>query len=57
MKKLIELLTAAEAEAKQIADAHPKNDIAQCVRARVRSALELTEHVKIAAPSPAPSPK
>lgn len=48
MKKLIELLMAAEAEAKRIADEHPQNATAQVLRARTRSALELTEHVKLA---------
>jgi len=49
MKKLIELLTAAEAEAKRLADATPGNSAAQILRARVRSALEFAE-------SPACSP-
>ena len=56
MKKIIELLTAAEAEAKKIADEHPTNASAQVLRARVRSALDITEHVKLdKMPSAAPA--
>lgn len=47
MKKLLELLTAAEAEAKRLADENPASATAQVLRARVLSALEITEHVKL----------
>lgn len=49
MKKLLELLTQAEAEAKRLADADNSNNNAQILRAKVRSALEFAE-------SPACSP-
>ena len=43
MKKLIKLLTEAEAEAKRLADLNPKHSGAQAVRARVLAAKELAE--------------
>lgn len=43
MKKLSELLTQAEAEAKRLADEQPKNSALQVLRARTRSALEFAE--------------
>lgn len=50
MKKIIELLTQAEAEAKKVADENPNSSTAQVLRARILSALEITEHVKLDAP-------
>lgn len=43
MKKLIELLTQADAEAKRLADENPANAMAQILRARTRSALDFAE--------------
>lgn len=43
MKKLIKLLTEAEAEAKRLADLNPNHSGAQAVRARVRAANDLAE--------------
>lgn len=43
MKKLIELLAAAEAVAKALADSAPQNAAFQVLRARTRSALEFAE--------------
>jgi hypothetical protein len=51
MKKLLELLTAAEAEAKRLADVDNSNSAAQVLRARVRSALEFAESPAFAAPA------
>lgn len=58
MKKLVELLIAAEAEAKQLADANPKHGAAQALRARTRSALDLAQSPALAdlATAPAASP-
>jgi hypothetical protein len=47
MKKIIELLSAAEAEAKKLADENPNSATAQVLRARVLSALEITPHVML----------
>lgn len=47
MKPIIELLTKAEAEAKKLADENPGSATAQVLRARILSALEITEHVKL----------
>ena len=40
MKKIIQLLTEAEAEAKRLADLHPNHSGAQVLRAKTLSALE-----------------
>jgi hypothetical protein len=56
MKKIIELLTAAEAEAKTLADQNPNSSTAQVLRARILSALEITPHV-VLDPKPEPPKK
>lgn len=43
MKKLLQLLTEAEAEAKRLADLNPKHSGAQATRARVLAAKDLAE--------------
>lgn len=40
MKKIIELLTQAEAEAKRLADLNPQHSGAQVLRAKILSAQE-----------------
>lgn len=42
MKKLLKLLTEAEAEAKRLADLNPAHAGAQALRGKVASALEFT---------------
>lgn len=47
MDKIRKLLAEAEAEAKKFADANPENAVAQALRARVLSALELVPHAAV----------
>ena len=57
MKKLLELLTATEAEAKRLADANPKHSAVQSLRARAKDALDLAQSPACADLDTAETPK